>query len=114
MVVDGIYRIGSGEYAGLFLCEVCAVKVAFLCGCATVLVNVLFVFGGCDFFHELMLGGHYHVCRSEEGIGAGGEDRHDVIVGVEFEIDVGADAFSYPVCLQFFYGLRPVKLVKAL
>ena len=134
-VVHRVDREGTGEDAGLLLALGLAFEVALLCGELAVAPhgvgrtevlaedalprrrNLREVVaevgtgpvGGHDRVDERMLGREHHVGGAEEGVRARREDRDDVLVVLDREVDRRTGAAPDPVALHLLDGVRPVE-----
>ena len=106
--VNRIYCISAGKNSGFLFCQISTIKVAFPGRLLTVFFNFFFMVIGCNKIHRFKLWGEHHISSTKKRIRPG-RKYPDVPVAIfYFKFNFGANAFTYPVLLQFFNRIRPV------
>ncbi|MBA7611607.1 hypothetical protein ES703_18835 [subsurface metagenome] len=102
-VVDGIYCVSAYGFTGFLFGQIGSIQIAFSCGLFTVFSNCFFSFITHYLIYKWMLWCHHHIGCAEQGIRPSSKDANRLVETVDLEIDIGPNAFAYPIGLQFFY-----------
>ncbi len=106
-LIDGVDRVPTGEYTGLFLVLRFTLDVGLLSSLSLVLIDSRFIFRRGDLIHQWMLGGKDHESCAPQRIRAG-RKYFDGVTSLSLKDDRGAFTATDPIRLRNLDEVGPV------